>query len=150
MIGEKVRNDLITSFKTHSTGNLAAFRSISVLFGVEEWEEMNLPSDSATLLDHIFLVMELDTAVVSFTVDLELFLGLKGGAALGTRHLERGLELDILIPVHFHLLSMVNAVLLLSYLVLRCLSVLLEELLAHEALDARAALVPAFCIHLVI
>ena len=147
MIGEKVSNDLISGFKTHSAGNLAAFSSVRVLFGVKEWEEMNLPSDSTTLLHHIFLIVELNTTMIGLSMNLELFLGFEGSAALGTRHFERCLKLDILIPVHFHLFGMVNTVLLLSYLVLRCLSVLLEELFTHKALNARATLVPSFCIH---
>ena len=74
------------------------------------------------------------------TVDLELILSFEGFATLRAGHLERGFKLDVFITVHFHLLCVVHTVLFLSDLMFGSLSMPLEELLAHEALNASTAL----------
>ena len=75
------------------------------------------------------------------TVDLELILSFEGFATLRAGHLERGFKLDVFITVHFHLLCVVHTVLFLSDLMFGCLSMPLEELLAHETLNASTALI---------
>lgn len=150
MICEKVRNDLITSLKSNPASDLAALSCIRVLFRVEEREKVNFPSDPATLLNYILLCLKLHAIVVRLSMHLELLLSFKSATALWARHFERSFELDILVSVHLHLLGMVYAVLFLADLVLRCLSMLFKEVLAHEALNARATLVPPFRFHLVV
>lgn len=101
---------------------------------------MHLPGDSTALLHNVFHLGE-HYSFVGFTpVDTELLLSLERHTALWTSHLERGLELNVLIPIHLHLLCMIFPVLFLPHLVFLRLPVLLQQLFAHEALKAGAAL----------
>ena len=150
MVREKVRNDLVTRLQAHPTGNLASFSSIRILLGVEEGEKVDLPGDSAPLLDDLLLRLELDTFMFGLAVHFELLLGLEGLATLRASHFEGGLKLDLLVSVHFHLFGMIIAILFLSDLVLGGLSVPIEQLLAHEALHAGPALESPLRIHLVV
>ena len=73
-------------------------------------------------------------------MNLELVLSFEGLAALRTCHFERGFKLDVLVSVHFHLFLVVHTVLFLSDLVFWCLPMPLEQLFAHETLNAGTAL----------
>ena len=111
---------------------------------------MHLPSNLASRLNQVFLLFELYAVVRSIAVHPELLFGRESRVALRARHLEGRLELNLLVRVQSHLSGVVLTVLLLADLVLGHLSVALEELLADEALDASAALVPPFGLHLVV
>ena len=111
---------------------------------------MHLPSDFASRLNQVFLLFELYAVVRSIAVHPELLFGSESRVALRARHLEGRLELDLLVRVQGHLSGVVLTVLLLANLVIGCFSVALEELLAGEALDTSAALVPPIGFHLVI
>lgn len=139
-------DDLVTSLQTHTTCHLATLGCIGVLLCVEQWEEVHFPGYLASLLHDLLHVMEFDSCMLLGTVHLELILGFESFATLRAGHLERGFKLDVLITVHFHLLCVVHTILFLSDLVFRCLSMSLEELLAHETLNAGTALESPFAV----
>ena len=133
-------DDLVTSLQFHTTCYLAPLGCIGVFLCVKQREEVHLPSYPASLFNNIFHIVKFDSAVLLGTVDLELILSFEFFGTLRAGHLERGFKLDVFITVHFHLLCVVLTVLFLSDLMFGCLSMPLEELLAHETLNAGTAL----------
>ena len=134
-------DDLVTSLQFYTTCYLAPLGCIGVFLRVEQREEVHLPSYPASLFNNFFHFLKFDSEVLLGSVDLELILSFEGFATLRAGHLERGFKLDVFITVHFHLLCVVHTVLFLSDLMFGCLSMPLEELLAHETLNASTALV---------
>ena len=150
MIGEKVRDNIVTILQNHPTSNFAALGSIGILSRIEKWEEMELPGHSTTCLYNVWLRFELDTTVMLPTMDSKFVFCGEGTTTLRTSHLESSLKSDILVIVDLHLTSVVLAVLLLSQLVLDCLAMLFKLIFAHETLDTSTALVPPLSLYLVI
>ena len=117
MVSEEVLDDVIASLQANPASDLAPFGGVSVFLGVEKREKVHLPSHLAALLNNLLLLLKFDSIVHLGPVHFELFFGLEGFSALGTRHLEGCLELDVLVRIDLHLSSMVLAVLLFSDLV---------------------------------
>ena len=150
VVRKEVLNDVVTGLKLDAAGDLASFSSVCVFLRVEKREEVELPGDNTALLDNVLHVLKLDAIVRIRPVHLELFLSFEGLATLWARHFESCLKLHILVLVDFLLLCMVLTIPLLLDLVLYGLAVLLQKLLAHEALRASFALVATLALDLIV